>query len=283
MFRFKAVFLLVLLICPCALCYGQLNFAGVNGEKGYAALRGSFALDLDNGFTLMPGVGYYRMSDKEEDESGATTKFAFGARYAFNDNLTVFADGYYIPRRLGFENIAYGAGAKYTVCYRCAGLKYPYVTVRAGQSFYDINAYADGSDYPGRFKTSATAAALEAGSEIGRFFVQARYDKVIEYNNRPPSDIASNWTEIPFMTAVVQGFVRDIAAARVAYRTPWITPYAVYARYKYLAYSDYTVSVAGGLALHWGRTTISGGVEVFEQNREDNRKTYFSMSASTEF
>ena len=106
---------------------------------------------------------------------------------------------------------------------------------------------------------------------------------MIKYNHKPANELVSNWTEIPFMTAIVQGYVRDVAAARISYRTRWITPYAVYARYKYLAYSDYTVSVAGGLALHIGKSTFSGGVEIFEQNREENRKTYFSLSASTEF
>lgn len=283
MFRLKAVLPLFLLVCPLALCYGQLSFSGVNGEKGYAALKGDFRLDLDNGFTLVPAVGYYRMSDKEEDESGATTKFAFSAEYALTDNLTLSLGASYIPLRLGFQNTAYGAGAKYTLCYRCGVFKYPYVSARLGQVRYKIDTDIHEADLPDTFKTTATAASLEAGSELGRFFFQARYDKVIKYNDRPPADVTSNWTEIPFMTAVVQGFVSDIVAARLAYRTKWITPYAVYARYKYLVNSDYTVSVAGGLALHLGPTTISGGVEVFEQNREENRKTYFSMSASTEF
>lgn len=283
MFRFKAVLLLVLMVCPCALCYGQLHFATVNGERGYAAMRGDFELDLDNGFTLIPAVGYYRTSDKEEDESGATTKFALNGQYEVTDNFVVSGGGVYIPARLGFQNIAYGMGAKYTVCYRCGVFKNPYIKANVGQSFYDITAYADGSSLPSAFDTTATAAIAEAGTEMGRVFLQVRYDKVIKYSNKPQTDIASNWTEIPFMTAVVQGFVRDIAAARVAYRTKWITPYAVYARYKYLLGSDYTVSVAGGLALNWGATTISGGVEIFEQNHKENRKTYFSLSASTKF
>lgn len=279
----KVLLPLILLVCPWVFSYGQLSFSGVNGEKGYAALQGNFRLDLDNGFTLIPAVGYYRMSDKEEDESGATTKFALSAEYALNDNLSVSLGASYIPLRLGFQNIAYGAGAKYTLCYRCGVFKYPYLSARFGQVRYKIDSDIYEQDLPDTFKTTATAASLEAGSELGRFFFQARYDKVIKYNDRPPADITSNWTEIPFMTAVVQGFVRDIAAARLAYRTKWITPYAVYARYKYLVNSDYTVSVAGGLALHLGPTTLSGGVEVFEQNREENRKTYFSMSASTQF
>lgn len=283
MFRFKAVLLLVLMVCPLACCYGQLHFATVNGDNGYAAMRGNYKLDLDNGFILIPTVGYYRMSDREEDESGATTKFALNVQYELTDNLLLSAGAEYIPERLGFQEVAYGVGAKYTLCYHCGIFTNPYVKANVGQARYRIDSYATGAPLGYVFRTTANAAALEAGSELGRFFAQVRYDKVIKYSDKPNEDVASNWTEIPFMTAVVQGFVRDIAAARVAYRTKRITPYVVYSRYKYLLGSDYTVSVAGGLALTVKETTLTGGVEIFEQNHKDQRKTYFSLSASTKF
>ena len=283
MFRFKAVLLLVLMVCPLACCYGQLHFATVNGDRGYAAMRGNYKLDLDNGFILVPTVGYYRMSDREEDESGATTKFALNVQYELTDNLLLAMGAEYIPERLGFQEVAYGVGAKYTLCYHCGVFQHPYVKLNVGQARYRIDSYATGLPLGYVFKTTANAVALEAGTELGRFFVQARYDKVIKYSDKPNEDVASNWTEIPFMTAVVQGFVRDIAATRVAYRTKWITPYVVYSRYKYLLGSDYTVSVAGGLALTVKETTLTGGVEIFEQNHKDQRKTYFSLSASTKF
>ena len=274
---------LVLLICPCALCYGQVSFSSVNGERGYAAMRGSFRWEADNGIVLLPSGGYYRISDKEEDETGSVTKFALLVSYSPDDDWTWFAGGHYIPRRLGFENAGYIAGTQYALCYWCGPFKNAYLRAWGGQSFYDITAYADGTDYPGGFSTTGTLVAAELGSELGKFFLQARYEKVIKYNHRPPTHIAAHWTEIPFMTAVVQGFVRDTFAARAAYRTSWITPYVVYARYKYMENSDYTVSVAGGLAIHLEKSTFSGGVEIFEQNREENRKTYFSVAINTEF
>lgn len=283
MFLFRFALTLILLVCPWGFSYGQLHFAGVNGERGYAALRGSYRLDLDNGFVLVPVFGYYRMSDKEEDEAGATSKFALLTEYEPAEGLTLSAGASYTPKRLDFQNISYGAGLKYALCYRCAIFKNPFLQARFWQTRYKIGLDMYGRELASRFKTTATAASLAAGTETGRFLLQARYDKVIKYNDRPPADITSNWTEIPFMTAIVQGFVSDIAAARLAYRTRWITPYAVYSRYRYLVNSDHTVSVAGGLALHLGASTLSGGVEIFEQNREQNRKTYFFMSASTEF
>lgn len=282
--RFLTVlFNIALLICPCALCYGQLSFSSVNGEGGYAAMRGQFVLNLDNGFSLIPSGGYYRTTDKEEDVTGAAGKVALDVEYALSDYMIASLGGYYIPRRMGFEGQGYHGHLKTFLCYHCGWLKNPYLQAGFEERLYDITAYADGRSYPGHFRTQAPVVMAEIGSELGKFFVQARYDKVIKYNHRPPTGIASNWTEIPFMTAIVQGFVRDIASARITYRASWITPYVVYARYKYMEHSDYTVSVAGGLALHWGQSIFSGGVEVFEQNREQNRRTYFSMSASTTF
>ena len=274
---------LVLLICPCALCYGQLSFSSVNGERGYAAMKGSFVWDLDNGLTLIPSGGYYRISDKEEEETGATGKIALDGKYDITDDMAILVGGYYIPRRLGFELIGYDIGVQYNLAYYWNGFKNPYIKAIAGQGFYNLTAYNDGTVYPGHFYTTATQIQAELGSELGKFFLQASYNKVIEYNHTPPGNIVSNWTEIPFMTAIVQGFVRDVAAARLAYRTRRITPYIVYARYKYMTRSEDTVSIAGGLSVHWGKTIVSGGVEVFEQNQEQNRKTYFSMSASTTF
>ncbi len=283
MFHLRLLFALVLLVCPWVYSYGQLHFAGVHGERGYAAMRGNFRWDLDNGLVLTPSGGYYRMSDSEEDEQGAMLKGALMAEYELTDFLTAVAGASYVPKNLGFQNVGYGAGLRYVLCYRCGIFKNPFVGVYAGQTRYKIDRDLHGNELENRFKTVATELSLLLGTQMGRFALQTQYDKVIKYNNKPPQDITSNWTQIPFMTAVVQGFVSDVAAVRLAYRTRWITPYAVYSRYKYLVNSDHTVSVAAGLALHLGLTTVSGGVEIFEQNREENRKTYFFMSATTEF
>ena len=283
MLRLRFLLTLVLLVCPWVYSYGQLHFASVHGERGYAAMRGVFRLDLDNGLILTPSGGYYRMSDSEEDKNGATAKAALLAEYELTDNFRLAAGASYIPKRLGFQNVGYGIGGRYTLCYRCGIFKYPYIGVRVGQVRYRVDSDIRGAALESRFKTVSTGASVLAGGEMGRFLLQTQYDKVIKYNNKPPHDITSNWTEIPFITAVVQGFVSDTLAARLAYRTRWVTPYAVYARYRYLVRGDRAIAVAAGLALHVGLTTLTGGVEIFEPNREANRKTYFSLSASTEF
>ena len=51
---FRTALISLLLFCPCALCYGQLRFASVGGEKGYSAMRASFEADLDKGWILTP-------------------------------------------------------------------------------------------------------------------------------------------------------------------------------------------------------------------------------------
>ena len=164
---------LVLLICPCALCYGQVSFSSVNGERGYAAMRGSYVWNLDNGFILIPSGGYYRISDKEEEETGASGKAALEIQYEVNDDLKLLLGGFYIPRRLGFESEGYYTGARYNLCYRCGVFKNPYIGLNAGQTFYDLTAYTDGTVYPGHFRTFATVAGASTGSELGKFFIQA--------------------------------------------------------------------------------------------------------------
>ncbi len=68
----------------------------------------------------------------------------------------------------------------------------------------------NGASYPGRFHTAATWAMAEVGSEMGKFFLQARYDKVIKYNHRPPTGIAVRWTEAPYMVVAVWKYLSKI-------------------------------------------------------------------------
>lgn len=273
----------ILLVCPCALCYGQTSFSSVNGEGGYASLRGSYTWKSDGGLILIPAVGYYRPSDHEEDEVRSITKVALESAYEIGNDWTVFGGGYFIARRMGYQSVGYYAGGKYNLCYYCGWLKNPYIKMWAGQNFYDITMYANQTEYPGGFTSNAPFISAEAGSELYKFFLQARYDKVIKYSHRPPANIAATWTEIPFMTAVMNGFVSDIVAAKATYRTRWITPYVVYARYTYLTDHKHMGALAGGLALRIGSTVLSGGIEVFEPKQTDKRRSYFSVSASSEF
>ena len=88
----SALLNLLLLVCPCALCYGQLRFSSVGGERGYSAMRAAYTADLDNGFTLIPEYGYYRMSDKEIDEAGSTSRYGLEALYELSDSWAVLAE-----------------------------------------------------------------------------------------------------------------------------------------------------------------------------------------------
>ena len=277
----QKLLLLVLLLCPCAYCSGQTSFSSVNGKGGYAVMKGSWIWGLDNGITLVPFGGYYQPSDKEEAEPYSTAKAGLQVYYDVSDATQVFLGGDYIPQRAGFERISYLLGFKTELCYHCGIFTHTYIQLGAGQVFYRITPYGD--IYPRGFRTQTPLAVLQAGTDIGKFTLQVRYDKLIKYTHRPPEDMVSYWTEIPFMTAIVQGFVSDVSAAKVSYRTRWITPYGVFARYQYITDGKYMTAWGAGLSLHWRKTTLSGGLENFESDSEATRKNYFSFSASMEF
>ncbi len=274
---------LLILVCPCALCYGQLSFSGVNGEKGYAALRGEYKLDLDNGFILTPDYGYYRRSDKEEDEAGSTSRYGLTVLYELNDEMALTATGRWVPIMLGFQSVSYEAGLNWKPFYRYGIIKEPLLFLSAGQTRYDVYSNWLGRSLPAKFATTETFAHGSAAGWAGPFELQAVYQKVIKYSSQPPSGVTANWADIPFMVAVIQGFVKETTGARISYPTRWITPYASWVRYKYAGKRDFAVAVSGGLALHLWDMDFRGGVEIFEPKREETRKTYFSMSVEAKF
>ena len=102
----SALVSLLLLLCPCALCYGQLRFASVGGEKGYSAMRASYTADLDNNWILIPQYGYYRMSDKEIDEAGSTSRYELQVRYELTDTWSALVEAGLQPQAVGYESVA---------------------------------------------------------------------------------------------------------------------------------------------------------------------------------
>lgn len=283
MFRLKAFLLSLLLICPLAFCHGQLSFYGVNGEQGYAALRGTYKLDLDNGWVLTPAYGYYRRSDKDIDEAGSTSRYGLTAEYWWSDAFASALTARYIPQTLGFESASWAVQGKWLPFYRLGVFKNPEIRAAAGQTYYHIYDDVYSRALVHRFSGTETDVLLSAFSEAGSLDVQVLYQKVIKYNNRPSRNVSSNWADIPFMTAVVQGFVEQAAAVRVRWRAYFLTPYASWARYRYANAGDVAAAVSAGLNIKWGDVSLSGGVEVFEPRRQNNRKTYFSVSADMEF
>lgn len=283
--RFKNAFIsLVLLICPCALCYGQLSFSGVNGERGYSALRGFYRADLDNGFIFTPHYEYYRQTDKEYDESGSISRYKLTGSYELNDDWTLTAAAFWQPTAVGYRAVGYRAGAQWKPFYRWGVLKNPVLGADVGQARYKTYVDKLGNSLPAAFHQVETSVSVGAGTELAAWDLKAAWQKVIQYKNGTfPPDVTFGWADIPFMTAVIQGFVKDAAALRVSYPTSFITPYAVLGRYNYAERKGTALAVSAGLRVNWGRTTLSGGVEVFEPRREANRKTYFSMSAEVDF
>lgn len=283
--RFKnALISLVLLICPCALCYGQLSFSGVNGERGYSAMRGFYRADLDNGFVFTPYYEYYRQTDKEYDESGSISRYKLAVSYELNDNWTLASSAFWQPTAVGYRAVGYSAGAEWKPFYRWGLLKNPALSLSAGQERFKVYVDRMGNELDGAFHQIAASALAEARVEMSAWDLKASWQKVIQYKNKDfPPDVTFSWADLPYMTAVIQGFVKDAAAVRVSYRTHFITPYAVLGRYNYAERGGTALAVSAGMRVSWGRTTLSGGVEVFEPRREANRKTYFSMSAEVDF
>ena len=280
----KALISLLLLICPCAFCYGQVSFSGVNGERGYVALRASYDWDLDNGFFLIPTYGYYRMSDKEIDESGSTSRYGLEGFYELSDSWLVGAEGFWQPKAVGYQAVGYSLQTRWIPFYRWGSFTNPYIGVQGGQIRY--KSYVDEQGLPlatGPFSQVETFAQLEAGADLKNWQLNAVWHKVIKYKNQAPQEITFSWADVPFMTAVLQGFIEETAALRISYQTDLVTPYLAWARYRYASMDNPSGAVSAGVHLHLWEVSLSAGVEVFEPKRKETRKTFFSVSAEVKF
>ena len=274
----RALSTLLILICPCALCYGQVSFSSVHGERGYSALRGSFALDPDNGWKFIPHVGYYRMSDSEQDEKGSTSRYGLFVSREITDDLQLFADFTWHPKAIGYVAVLYDIGATWHPFYYWYGFKNPFVRGQVGQGRYRslVNNRGERLEHP--FRENDTHFLLTAGSDIFNWNIQAAWQKVLKYSEPLPADISFSWAEIPYMSAVVQGFVKDAYALRAGYQSEYISPYAGLVHYQYAHREKEAFAVLAGLKVQlWGASFL-GGVEVFEPRREETRKTFFSFS-----
>ena len=277
--RFKITLVSLLLFCPCALCYGQLRFASVGGEKGYAAMRASYRADLDNGFVFVPSYGYYRMSDKEIDEAGSTSRFGLEVQYELADALQLLTQVMLQPQAIGYEAILYDVGFRYNPFYYWQGIKNPALAVRVGQERYRAYVDSAGKDLAqGSFRQVGTSINTQIETDVKRLHLQGTWQKVLKYNSRVPNDVTFSWADIPYMTAVLQGYIKDCYALRLSYPTNFISPYASLARYHYQNRRQVAAAVSVGVhILLWG-VEVAGGIEVFEPRRDDRRKTYFSLS-----
>ena len=278
--RLKIALVSLLLLCPYALCYGQLRFASVGGESGYSAMRAQYTADLDNNWILIPQYGYYRMSDKDPDEPGSTSRYGLEARYELTDTWSLLANTTLQPQSLGYEGIIYQGGFIWKPFYYWAGLKHPVLTARFGQS--RSRSYVDNQGRNlegGPFRQVGTHAELETSVDIkNRWNLQATWQKVIKYSSRVPANVTFSWAEVPYMTAVLQGYIKDSLGTRISYQTDFITPYVSFVRYHYDIHRAVANAVSAGLHIKLWDAEVTGGIEIFEPRREENRRTYFSLS-----
>ena len=242
-------------------------------------MRAFYAADLDNGWVITPQYGYYRMSDKEIDEAGSTSRYGLEVRYEMADPLDLIVQGTWQPKAVGYEAVLYQAGVAWEPFYYWAGIKNPVVTVKFGQERYHSYVDVNGQDLPeGAFKQVGTSVLSQLEFDVKRFHLQAAWQKVIKYSSRVPNDITFSWAEIPYMTAVLQGYLKDCYATRLSYQTDFITPYVSLARCHYDQRLEVAGAVSAGIHVKLWNAEVTGGVEVFEPRREDNRKTYFTLS-----
>jgi len=281
---------LVCLICPCALCYGQLSFSSVNGEHGYSAMRGAYKWDLDNGLLLTPIYGYFRMSDDEEGKTGSSSRYGLRARYELSEEIDVLARGIWQPKAVGYQGVSYDTGVNWRPFYYWGGIKNPFVRLTVEQTRYRSMVTADGRPLKeatggqiSTFREIETGGELETGAEYKNWNLKAEWHKVIKYSSKVPNGISFSWAEIPYMTAVIQGFIKEAYAVKGSYKADLVTPYVSVVQYRYVERSDRALAVNAGVTFTLWNVLFMGGVEVFEPRRDENRRTFFSFSAEAEF
>jgi hypothetical protein len=128
------------------------------------------------------------------------------------------------------------------------------------------------------FRENDTHFLLTVGSTLSNWDLQGAWQKVLKYSEPVPEYISFSWAEVPYMGAVVQGFIKDAYALRMGYQSEYVSPYAGLVRYQYAHRSKEAFAVLAGLKVQLWGTSFLGGIEVFEPRREENRKTFFSFS-----
>lgn len=278
---------LILSLCPCALCYGQLSFSTVGGEDGYSALRGAYRWEEDNGIVWTPKYSYFRFFDDPEYD-GSYSRFGLNISYDLNDDWTLQTEGFLQPQEGGERAYGYKAGALWKPFYYFKGIKNPFIRGAVFQNRHRIDPSL--SNFPQSnevakplAKEVETGTELEIGFEFTKWNLKAQYNKVLKYNSKDELLFASAWAEVPYLTAVIQGFIREAYAARFEYQTDFLQPYATWVQYRFAQSAAWAQAVQGGLRLKLWETTIQGGVEIFEPRHEDTRKLFFMLSMEAAF
>ena len=284
-----AILSLMLTLCPWALCYGQLSFSSIYGHGGYYAVRGAYKLDLDNGLILTPLYQFFTFSDWV-DENLSISRYGLAALYELTDDWAFVASGFVQPKEMGDRAMGYEAGLMWQPFYYWKGLKNPFVRVTAGQTFY--RSYWEWVDTPSGPETMIADhyesqreinLTCEAGFDVSNWNLKAQYHKVLEYKERQWPDFTFNWAELPYLTAIIQGFIKTASALRVSYRTDFISPYGSLVQYRYDDRSTDSWAVQAGLDVRLWEATFLGGVEIFEPRRDENRQVFFTFSTEVTF
>ena len=206
----------ILILCPFALCYGQISFATVSGKNGYSAMRGSYRWEEDNGLIWIPRFGYFRFFDNA-DFDGSYFRAGLDLSYDLNDDWSLQIGGFLQPPNQGEQAYGYKAGATWQPFYYWNGLKNPFVRGAVFQTRHRIENHLN-SDVAANqmFKEVETGTEVEVGTDFFKWGFKAQWNKVLKYNNKQGPFVDSAWAEVPFLTAVIKGlFVRHMPRACV--------------------------------------------------------------------
>lgn len=253
-------------------------------------MHGAYNWDLDNGFLLTPVYGYFRMSDDDEGKTGSTSRYGLRTRYELSESVDFLAQSFWQPKAVGYQAVTYDAGLNWRPFYYWGGLKNPFVRLTMGQARYRSMVSADGrplkeatGGLTSTFREIETGGELEAGTDYKNWNLKAQWHKVIKYSDKIPNGISFSWAELPYMTAVIQGFIKEAYAVKGSYKAEFLTPYLSVTQYRYVERSDPALAVNAGVTFTLWSVVFMGGIEVFEPRRDENRRTFFSFSAEAQF
>lgn len=273
----KLILSLLLLICPIAVCLGQISVSGVTGSDGYSVLRSSLQTDVFfiPGLSITPGYSVY-----QRDEMKSMSEYSLGANFDLPiiDLVEVGASGGYIPRANDYSSYFYDINASVnaeTLFFRLL----PTDELRVGggvkktfHSFYDPSYKVDETDVYGFIS-----------QQTGGFDSSVNFTKAISYS-KDLNNTVPPWMDVKNFTAVYSGYLDYSLGLNAGYTYKFIRPYASYNFLKTKNTDFSTDNARAGIILKVFVIDFNAAVEWFNFTRNTaERKSFFSLSAGMKF
>lgn len=273
----KLILSLLLLICPLAICLGQVSVSGVTGSDGYSVLRSSLQTDVlfIPGLSITPGYSVYQRNGMK-----SMSQYSLGANFnvPIIDILEVGASGGYIPRANDYSSYFYDINASVnaeTLFFRLL----PTDELRVGGGVK--NTYH--SFYDPSYKIDETDAYGFISQQTGGFDTSVNFTKAISYSKdlngtNPP------WMDVKNFTAVYSGYLDYSLGVNAGYTYKFIRPYASYNFLKTKNTDFSTDNARAGVIIKVLVVDFNAAVEWFNFTRNTaERKSFFSLTAGVKF